>query len=568
MRIGSTIQLNGEKEYRQRLKDITRQTKLLQSEMKRTTSAFDKNTSAEEKQRKQTDLLEKQTADYNAEIKNLNELIRSASAQFGENSRIVTQLKTELNNTQAALNNTSKGLRETDRAAEGAAESTSSFGDMLKAKLTGEAIIAGVTKLVQLFADLANRAIDAGRNAAAFADDILTLSTTTGLSTDTLQEFKYMEGLIDVDLGTITGSLTKLTRNMSTAAKGTGDAAKAFDRLGVSITDEATGALRDNEAVFYDVIDALGQIENETERDRLSMRIFGKSRQRLNPLIAQGSRGLARFAQEAHDVGYVMGEDMLGSLGRAQDSFDRWSRSTEAIKNQIGAEMRPVLQEFYTHMLEIAQGVDWQAVGRVVSTVAGGILLMIKDMIAFVGAFITAIKTIVDAVQYVAETLPTWWQNVVQGVVDMKDRIKEKIDQLIESAKEWGRDFIEGFKKGIERKISDVLTSIRNMASGIKSLVHFSRPDEGPLRDYESWPRDFMEGYARGIEANEWRIRDAMNGVAQTMALNVNGSPAVAGYGGRGGVVINFYGDINADGQGTGEAIIAEINEALGRRLG
>ena len=567
MRIGSTIQLNGEKEYRQRLKDITRQTKLLQSEMKRTTSAFDKNTSAEEKQRKQTDLLEKQTADYNSEIKNLNELIRSASAEFGENSRIVTQLKTELNNTQAALNNTSKGLQETEEAAEGAAGSTSTFGDMLKAKLTSEAIIAGVTKLVQLFAELANRAIDAGRSAAAFADDILTLSLTTGLSTDTLQEFKYMEGLIDVDLGTITGSLTKLTRNMSTAAKGTGDAAKAFDTLGVSVTDKATGALRDNETVFYEVIDALGQIENETERDRLSMRIFGKSRQRLNPLIAQGSRGLARFAQEAHDVGYVMNEEMLGSLGRTQDSLDRWSRSTEAIKNQIGAEMRPVLQEFYTHMFEIAQGVDWQAVGQVVSTVAGGIILMIKDMIAFVGAFITAIKTVVDAAQYVAETLPTWWKNVVQGVVDMKDRIKEKIDQLIESAKKWGVDFIEGFKKGIEQKISDVLTSVRNMASGIRSLVHFSRPDEGPLRDYESWPRDFMEGYARGIEANEWRIRDAMNGVARTMALSVNGSPAVTGYG-RGGVVINFYGDINADGQSTGEAIIAEINEALGRRLG
>ena len=568
MRIGSTIQLNGEKEYRQRLKDITRQTKLLQSEMKRTTSAFDKNTSAEDKQRKATDLLEKQTQDYNREIKNLQELIEGASAQFGENSRIVTQLKTELNNTQAALNNTSKSLQDTDQAAEDAAQSTSTFGDMLKAKLTGERIVAGVTKLVELFRDMAARAIDAGKNAAAFADDLITLSKQTGLSVETLQEFKYMESLVDVDLSTITGSLSKLTKNMRTAAKGTGDAARAFRTLRVDVLD-SEGNLRSSEAVFGEVIDALGQIENETQRDALAMRIFGKSRQQLNPLIMRGSEGLARFAQEAHNMGYVMDNETIRSLGEVQDSLDRWNMANEAIKNQIGREMRPVLGEFYKHMLEVAQGVDWEEVGRIVSTVAGGIIIIIQDLIAFIGAFVTAIKMIIDAVQYVAETLPTWWANVVQGVQDMRTKVKNKFKEMIENAKNWGRDFIEGFKKGILAKVEEVIDAVKNMASRIRSFIHFSRPDEGPLRDYESWPRDFMEGYAKGLEANEWRIRRAMNGIAESMSLNINGSPAVTGYGAGGrAVVVNFYGDINADGQSTGEAIIAEINEALGRRLG
>ena len=119
-----------------------------------------------------------------------------------------------------------------------------------------------------------------------------------------------MSGLVDVDVSTVASSLKKLTKNMDSARGGTGAAADAFATLGVSVTD-INGSLRDNEDVFYDTIDALGKMENETERDALAMAIFGKSATDLNPMIEAGSKQLKAFADEAHEMGYVLDGDAL-----------------------------------------------------------------------------------------------------------------------------------------------------------------------------------------------------------------------------------------------------------------
>ena len=180
---------------------------------------------------------------------------------------------------------------------------------------------------------------------AASADEILTLSAQTGLSTTDLQEFAYASELLDVSLDTLQGSLTKLTNNMQTAANsGTGEAYEAFNQLGIAITN-ADGSLRSANDVFYETIDALGRVQNATERDALTMDIFGESAQDLNPLIIQGSDSLAQYAQEANDLGYVMDNDMLAALGAVDDAQQRLLKTQEAVSNQISAEYAPYMEE-------------------------------------------------------------------------------------------------------------------------------------------------------------------------------------------------------------------------------
>ena len=106
---------------------------------------------------------------------------------------------------------------------------------------------------------------------AAFADNIITLSMQTGQSTQQLQEFSYATELIDVSVDTLQGSLRKLTNNMQDTMNGTGNAKASFDALGVSVTN-ADGSMRSANDVFYETIDALGQVKNETERDAMSIR--------------------------------------------------------------------------------------------------------------------------------------------------------------------------------------------------------------------------------------------------------------------------------------------------------
>lgn len=99
------------------------------------------------------------------------------------------------------------------------------------------------------------------------------------------------------------------------------------------------------------------------------------------------------------------------------------------------------------------------------------------------------------------------------------DTIKSSVSQLPKLALQWGKDMITGFVQGITSSVGSIINAVKNIGSAIASYLHFSRPDEGPLRQYESWMPDFMKGMARGIEENAWRIDDALAGVSNMMVF-------------------------------------------------
>ena len=200
---------------------------------------------------------------------------------------------------------------------------------------------AAITVVGGLTTALAKNTVEIAKT----ADDLLTLSSQTGLSTDQLQEFEYASELVDVSTDTLQGSLRKLTSNMQKARDGSGDAAAAFKTLKVHITDNH-GALQDSRQIFLQTIDALGKVKNETERDALAMQIFGKSATDLNPLIEAGSERLAELAAQAHEVGYVMDADTLESLGALDDSLQKLSKQGDAVKRSFATALLPILQAF------------------------------------------------------------------------------------------------------------------------------------------------------------------------------------------------------------------------------
>lgn len=80
------------------------------------------------------------------------------------------------------------------------------------------------------------------------------------------------------------------------------------------------------------------------------------------------------------------------------------------------------------------------------------------------------------------------------------------IKSLASSAFRWGADIIEGIVNGIKPCIGKVKDAVCSVADTIKSFLHFSVPDEGPLTEYESWMSDFMAGLAKGIENSKGNI--------------------------------------------------------------
>ena len=238
----------------------------------------------------------------------------------------------QLTNELADVNNKLEESGETSNSA------SQSIGNLATSITTTTAVIASmisaVQQVVQAIGEVATRSTE-------WADDLETLSSQMGVSTTTLQEWAYASDFVDVSIETLQGSMTKLVRSMSEAQNGSTSAQAAFDSLGVSYQD-IDGHLKSTEQVFYEVIDALGGIENVAERDAISMAIFGESAQNLNTLIEAGSGSLQAYGQEAQQLGIIMSGDQIQALSSMQNSFDKLNNVMNASKNLLSASVAPL----------------------------------------------------------------------------------------------------------------------------------------------------------------------------------------------------------------------------------
>lgn len=367
--INTKFTLSGEKEYKQAISEIGSGMKVLDSEMRKVSSAYAQNADSVEALNAKNDVLERKISTQAEKIEYLKAALQQSAEKYGEADKRTMQWQTSLNNAEAELNNLNNQFDENKQKIADSGKEMGNLGDVvngLTSKLgiqlpdsmkssmnamgsldTSAIAAAGAFAAVAAAIIKAEKAmISMTKESAAFADNIITLSMQTGQSTQQLQEFAYASELIDVSVDTLQGSLTKLTNNMQDTMNGTGNAKASFDKLGVSVTN-ADGSMRSANDVFYETIDALGQVKNETERDAMSMDIFGRSAQDLNPLIIQGSQTLKAYADEAHNVGYVLDDEALSALGAVDDAYQRLQNTQEGVKNQLSAEFAPYLEEFY-----------------------------------------------------------------------------------------------------------------------------------------------------------------------------------------------------------------------------
>lgn len=483
------LSVDGASQFKKDIADITAQSKLLAAQTKAVTSGFSESTSKEEKYQKTTEALNKQIENQKKYMEALAKAIDASKTSTGEATSETTKLETQyakaqtaLNKMSAELNSAEKEFREEGNAAKESGEKTSSFKDSLRRVgelLAAKGIEKGLDALKNGLTGMANAAKAAAKAAAQtftdsaqWADDLATLSIQTGISTEKLQEYQYMADLVDTDVNTITGAMAKLIKNMSSASTGTGAAADAFAKLGVSITDN-NGQLRDNEEVFSDAITALGQMTNETERDALAMSIFGKSAQELNPLITAGGEQIAAFAQEAHNMGYVLDEEAIGALTESKDAMARLQNAGDALKRQFSAELAPTIADVGQSIADMfinneeLQGSIREivaALGEIVQTILPQILPIIAELLPLVTDLAKDILPLIfDALD---EILPP----VIDLVKDLMPFLKEVLGIILPILTRLLTAIMPPILK-IIRAILPVITSILKVLEPILNLV-------------------------------------------------------------------------------------------------
>ena len=640
-----------------------------------------------------------QTKDKLSKLKAAQDDVKAAFERGEISEEQYIAFQGEIVKTEKRLRDLGAESERTGNAMKNAGNDADGFGDKLKNGLSTAAKAAGVAVAAVGAAVVAGtkKMIDFTVAGAEYADTIMTDSAVTGIATDKLQEYRYAAELVDVSTDTLTKSMAKNIKSMSSAAKGTGDTAAAYKKLGVEVTN-SDGSLRDSQEVYWELIDALGQVDNETERDAMAMQILGKSAQELNPLIEAGSARMAELGQQAHDAGAVLSDDALDNFGAFDDQLQYLKVNAEAAKNALGTALLPMLTNLattgnslltdFTKSLVDANG----DVGKMADAVADIIPKIVDAIVAALPQLLDAATKIVKSLAEgifnnlptiievaadlilnlatgLAQALPTLIPTIVQVVLQIVDTLLDNIDLLIDAAMQlieglalgliaalpilidkapviidklvsatvnnlpkliqlamqiivalvkgiiqnlpqlasaavqivtsitdgiksffgqmsqlgteligklrdsiknmalqaftWGADLIQGLINGIKSKISAITDAVSGVASKIKSFLHFSVPDEGPLTDYETWMPDFMKGLAAGIEKNKNLVTNAVRGLANDMVLSPTANLTAAGAGGglSQSIVINMSASISSD------LDIRHVAEKLGQEL-
>lgn len=389
-KLGESLRGDKEQKYKQSIDQLNASIDVLDAQMRKVAAEYEDSADSADLMAKKNDILTQKIIQQANKVDLLESAFKNATEYYEIGAVETSRWEKELANAEAELykmenqlkrnteqmakaneetGESAQSMGEIGDAAEDAGKGMGNLGDvvngltsklgiqlpdsmktsmngMLQLDTTTVAVAGGFAAVAAAIVKAEKALISMTKEAASNADDLLTLASVTGTTTDSVQELNYMADLTDVSFDRIKDSLKETTNKMQEAATGTGDAYEAYKRLKVEITS-TDGSLRSAQDVFYDTIDALGEMKNKTERDALAMDLMSESAQELNPLIDLGGEKMRAYAQEAHDMGYVLDNDALKSLQGVDDAYSRLQKTQEGVKNQLAVEFAPYLEEFY-----------------------------------------------------------------------------------------------------------------------------------------------------------------------------------------------------------------------------
>lgn len=199
--------------------------------------------------------------------------------------------------------------------------------------------------------------------------------------------------------------------------------------------------------------------------------------------------------------------------------FDMALSAIKAIWETVWGAISSFFQGIWNGIVSFLSGI-WNAITGTISNSINNAYSVIQSVLGairdFFGNIFNSISSTVTGIfsnilSSISNTIGNIKDTIVNGINAAVDFIKGLPSQAIQ----WGKDFIGGLKDGILSGVQGIVDAVKGIGDKIKSFLHFSVPDEGPLTDYESWMPDFMSGLAEGISSNEETVLDKVRGLAE-----------------------------------------------------
>lgn len=545
---GITISFRGDTtQLDKSLRQINNETRSIDKELNQVNKSLKFNPTNVELWRQKQQLLTQKVS----ETKEKLDLLKQAQAQMDNDdsvdktSKEYRELQRDIIETESKVKNFENQLRQVGNVnLRAASEQVKELGGKLES--AGQALMP---------LSAAGAAVAGGIGALAYksgqaADDLNTLSKVTGISTYELQKYNAAADLVDVSTEAIAKSHAKLSKNMAAAANGSKTQAAAFEQLGVKVTN-ADGSLRDSDAVFQDVITALGGMKNETERDALAMQLMGKSAMELNPLIEDQGETYKNVADTLakYNLDFV-DQETLDKANEFNDQLDMMkvlgTTSLSIVGAQLAEYLAPALEKVVELMGKLAEwlsGLDPRlltVIGAIAALVAGiAPLLIILGKVAFAISSIMSLMStlglsfgalmgpvgivigIIAALIAIGVLLYKNWDVIKAKLTALKDWFATTFDAI----KNKTVAVFNAIKNAIMTPIRTAVDFVRNMINKIKGFFNFK----------VSLPHIKLPHFS--IKPKGWKLSDLLKGSIPHLGISwyaqggIFNSPSVIGVG-------------------------------------
>lgn len=456
-------------------------------------------------------------------------------------------------------------------------------------------------------------------------DELTSASQASGLTVDTLAEALSQNGVQMRALGFNTQETIALLATMEKNGVNSSVVLTGMKKAMANYTNAGKDANVELGNLFQGIQDGTVSASD-------AMDVFGtKSGASLYQYIQEGKlnyQDLLKVLQDSNGQLDASYEAMLDPMDQAKVAMNNLKQVGADLFDQIQATLAPMIQAIAENLQRLSQWfstLDPNVQQFIV--IVGLVVAALGPVLIFIGQICTGVGKIIEIVGFLGEFLAPvfsaigsglnalwglilanpviaivvgiiaviallwtkceWFRNGVTNLINnirdgfkngwnkikniwtnAIDGIKNKFSSMIKEAKEWGSDFIEGFKRGILNRIKSLFSAITSIPKKIRKLLHFSRPDEGPLRDYETWMPDMMDGLSKGIRENSYKVEDEVKNLASKMNVNAYSKASVAQtLSANSSTVIHLNVVSELDGRQVSKAVSQSITRSANSRL-
>lgn len=192
-------------------------------------------------------------------------------------------------------------------------------------------------------------------------DALAKLSDKLGIATEKLAGLQLAASQTGVDSKKLALGLQRMTRRVSEAAKGTGEAQAAIKELGLDA--KALNQLSPDKQ-FAAIAEAMEQVASQSDKVRLGFKLFDAEGVDLIRTLDLGAEGLEEMNREALNLGIALSRVDAAKIEIANDSIDRMQKLFEGMTNQLTIKVAPVLAAIADSITSF--GTEGRAAGNLV----------------------------------------------------------------------------------------------------------------------------------------------------------------------------------------------------------